>query len=402
MSNVPHPSISSTGITTPSRSDIIAGLLADFQAAFGGALNPSLATPQGQLIASLAAILGANNDLLMQYVNQVDPALADGRMQDAIGYIYFLTRKGPQPTTVTCICTGLSGTLIPAGSLAQALDGTIYQSAGAVTIGAGGSVSATFQAITTGPVSCPAGSLTTIYRVVTGWDSITNPADGVPGTNTETRAEFEERRAASVAGNGAGILPSILGAVLSVPGVTDAYATENATASSATIGGATVAARSIFVSVVGGTDADVGRAIWTKKPPGCGYAGNTTVTVTDNAAGYSYPQPTYSVTFQRPAALPIYLAVSITNSAAVPADVQTQVRNAVLAAFNGVDGGKRARIGSTIYALRFSAGIQALGAWAQLISVAIGTAASPTGSSVVVTIDRVPTLAAANIAVTLV
>ena len=46
--------------------------------------------------------------------------------------------------------------------------------------------------------------------------------------------------------------------------------------------------------------------------------------------------------------------------------------------------------------------MQALGAWAQLISVAIGIAASPTGSSAVVNIDKVPTLTAANIAVTLV
>ncbi|MBU6430649.1 MAG: hypothetical protein KGR26_16645, partial [Cyanobacteria bacterium REEB65] len=74
--NVPHPTLALTGVTVPAEADIIAGLELDFNAAFGGQLNFSPATPQGQLISALAAILGANNDLFLQFVNQVDPAFA--------------------------------------------------------------------------------------------------------------------------------------------------------------------------------------------------------------------------------------------------------------------------------------------------------------------------------------
>lgn len=400
--NVPSLIFNAQGVTVPTEAQIIAGLWSDFQAAFGGGLNQSLRTPQGQLITSLAAMIGSANDLFLRFVNQVDPAFADGRMQDAIARIYYLSRIVATPTLVSCVCSGATGTVIPAGSLAQAADGKVYQSLSERTIGSGGSTTIEFSALDTGPIPCPTGSLSTIYRVVPGWDSITNPADGILGRDEESRADFENRRAASVALNATGILPAVRAAVLSVPGVVDAYVTENATATSATIGGVSVAARSLYVAVYGGADSDVARAIWTRKPPGCGYTGDTTVSVTDNSAGYVLPLPTYSVTFKRATGLPIYFSVQLANSAQVPSDAVTQVRNAVVAAFNGADGGSRARIGGTVYALRFASAIAALGPWCQLVSITVGTTSSPADPDVTVNIDRVPTLDPTHIAVSLV
>lgn len=400
--NVPPPALARTGATIPAESDVIAGLQADFNAAFGGNLNLSDATPQGQIITALAAVIGANNDLFLQYVNQVDPAFSDGRMQDAIGRIYYLTRIASEPTVVTCTCTGSPGTLIPQGSLAQASDGTIYESAADATIDAGSAASVDFQAIVNGPISCPAGNLTTIYRVISGWDAITNPADGVLGRDEETRAEFEARRSASVAANAIGILPAIRGAVLAVTGVIDAYVTENSTSAPVTVGGVSIAANSLYVAVYGGTDADVAQAIWSKKPPGCAYTGTTNVTVEDTVSGYSVPLPSYTVTFTRPTGVPIYFAVSIANTSQVPSDASTQIKSAISSAFNGEDGGDRARIGSTVYALRFATAIAALGSWVRLISIAVGTTSSPADPDVATNINQVPTLDLAHIVVTLV
>lgn len=402
MTNVPAPSFNDTGLSVPTESAIIEGLNADFRAAFGSALNTSPATPQGQLIASLAATIGAANDLFLSYVSQVDPAFASGRMQDAIARIYYLSRKGALPTTVDATCTGASGTIIPAGALAQAADGTIYQNLGQVTIGSGGSVTASFAAIDDGPIPCPAGTLTSIYRLVPGWDAITNPADGVVGRDVESRAQFEARRSASVAINALGILPSIRAAILNVPDVIDAYVTENSTGSAITIGGVSIPARSLYVVVTGGADADVARAIWKKKPPGAAYTGNTTVTVKDTSSGYDVPYPSYDVKFQRPAALPIYFAVQLTNNGLVPSDVQARVRAAIVAAFGGDDGGPRARTGATLYASRFYANVAALGPWAQIVSITVGATSSPTDPDIAIGIDKVPTLDPTHIAVSLV
>jgi hypothetical protein len=398
--NVPAAQFTPAGLVVPTESAIKAGLWADFQAAFGGNLNESDATPQGQLVTSLAATIGASNDLLLQLVNLVDPAFSSGRMQDAIGRIYYLTRIAATSTLVDATCSGAIGTIIPAGSLALASDGTIYQSLGEATIGSGGSVIVSFAAIQTGPIACPTGSLSTIYRVVPGWDTITNLADGIIGRDEETRAEFEKRRSASVAGNATGILGAIRASVLSVTGVIDAYVTENATDTAATVGGVTIAANSLYVAVSGGTNADVARAIWSKKAPGCAYTGATTVTVTDTD-GYSTPYPTYAVKFTRASALPIFVTVTLADNGQVPAGAGDLVKAAIVAAFNGDDGGERARIGATVYALRFAPGIATLGTWCQIKTITVGTTASPTASEVAVNINKIPTIDPDNIEVVL-
>ncbi len=398
--NVPAPSFDDTGLSVPEAADIYAGVFADLNAAFGGNLNPSPSTSQGQLATSLTAMVELVDALFLALVNNVDPAFASGRMQDAIARMAFLTRNPPLSTVVTATCIGASGTTIPAGSLAVATDGTLYQSTGAVTIAAG-TATATFAAIVTGPIACPAGALSRIYRAVPGWDAITNPAAGLPGRDVESRVDFEARRAASVSANALGILPAVRGAVLSVDGVLDAFVTENSSGNPLTTGGVTLPPHSLYVAAEGGTDADVARAIWSKKAPGCDYLGNTTITVEDQSSGYVAPYPSYNVTFQRPTALPVYVTVTLANSSAVPSNAAALVQAAVIAAFNGEDGGQRVRIGTTVYASRYNAGIGALGAWAQIVSVAVGTASGATGNSVPVQIDQFPVIDPSNIAVVL-
>jgi len=401
LTNVPKPSFGPTGFVAPAESVISAGVFADINAAFGGDLNPSPDTPQGQLTVSFTAIIGFCNDLFLSITNQVDPAYAEGRMQDAIARIYFLERNPAEPTVVAATCTGLGGTIIPVGSLAKSADGNTYVCTDGGTIPSGGSIVLTFACVTPGPIPCPPNSLTTIYRAIPGWDTITNPSEGVLGRLVESRAEFEARRAASVALNATGTLPAIKATVLNVPGVLDAYATENPTGSTVTIGGVAVVAHSLYVSVVGGANADVAAAIWRKKNPGCAYNGNTTVTVIDDNSGYSPPYPSYSVTFERPAALPILFAVEIANSVTVPADAAELIKTAIINAFSGSDGGSRAKIGSTLFASRYYASVAQLGTWAQIVSILIGTTTA-TLDRLTVRIDQVPTINADDIAVTLV
>lgn len=400
--NVPIPTLGDAGFTAPAESDILAGVFADLQAAFGGGLNTNFDTPQGQLATSLAAIIGATNDLFAFYVNQVDPAYASGRMQDAIARIYFLTRQPPLATTVTCTCVGAAGTIIPAGALALATDGNIYESSQTVTIPSGGSIDVSFAAINTGPIECPAGSVVTIYRSVPGWDAVSNASAGIVGRDVETRVQFEARRSASVALNAVGVLPAVRAAVLNTAGVTDAYVTENATGADITVNGVTIAARSLYVAAVGGTDLDVATSIWRKKNPGCGYTGSTTVTVTDSQSGYTAPLPSYAVSFTRPAALPIYWNVELSTGPDVPNDALTQVQNAIESAFYGEDGGTRATIGAKLYASRFYGAIAALGPWVRIETILIGTTSPGAANDVQPTIAQIPTFDPGHVTLTLV
>jgi uncharacterized phage protein gp47/JayE len=211
--NIPKPTFGPGGFIVPATQVVLDGALADMQAAFGGNLNPALETPQGQLASSLAAVVDNTNATFLYYTQQTDPAYASGRMQDAIARIYFIERNPSQPTVVQCVCVGLAGVVIPVGALAIAEDGRRYASTETGTIPVEGSVTLEFACLEVGPIACPAGTLNQIYQAVPGWDSITNPADGVIGNDTETRPEFEERRRLSVAGNSIGSLPSVRGAV---------------------------------------------------------------------------------------------------------------------------------------------------------------------------------------------
>jgi uncharacterized phage protein gp47/JayE len=372
MSNVPVPTFGPAGFVAPDETDVLSGVQADINAAFGGELNPALETPQGQLASSMAACIGNSNDTFVKQTQMSDPQFAEGRWQDGIGRIYFIERNGAQPTVVTATCIGAVGTSIPVGAQAVAEDGNIYTCTQAGTIPASGTIDLTFACNTLGPVPCPANTLNAIYRALPGWDSINNAADGVLGRDTESRAEFEDRRRLSVAQNANGSLPAILGAILNVDGVLDAFVTENVENTSQSIGGVTLVPNSIYASVVGGTADDVAKAIWSRKSPGCAYNGNTTVTVYDENPAYNQPFPAYQVFFERPASTTIIFAVNIANSLLVPSDAATQIQTAIIAAFAGSDGGPRARIGSTIYASRYYAPIANLGSWAQIISLQIG------------------------------
>lgn len=371
--NVPRPTFGPRGFVIPSTQEVLDGVQADINSAFGGGLNPSLETPQGQLASSEAAVV-LNTDADFLFLTQMfDPAFAFGRYQDALARIYFISRNPAQPTTVQCLCTGLEGVVIPQGALAVATDGNQYVCAQQGVIPVSGQVTLPFDCIIPGPIPCAAGTLNQIYQAIPGWDAITNPSAGVLGNDVESRAAFEARRAASVAHNSIGSLPSVLGAVLTVPGVIDAFVTENVSNSPQTIGGVSLLPNSLYVAAAGGEPEDVATAIWSKKSPGCGYNGNTSVVVLDKSPGYVPPYPAYSVSYQIPNPLRIIFAVNINQSSLVPANATTLVQNAIIGAFAGLDGGPRAKIGAGVFASRFYAPISLLGSWAQIISIKIGS-----------------------------
>ncbi len=367
---VPSVTWGERGFLAPSGPAVLAGVQGDYSAAFGRNLNYNLNTPQGQLSTSNSAVIIDANSIFVYYTNQVDPAYATGRMQDAIARIYFLTRNPAEPTVLQLQCSGALDVPIPIGSSVRDAAGNIYIAVEGGTIPSSGLLSLSFAAQTPGPISIP--DDVEIYQAISGWDSAAI-LSGTVGQNTESRSQFEDRRRQTVAANAVGILDAVLGSVLKATNVLDAFVTENDLSVPKIIGGYQLSANSIYVAVVGGAPPDIGRAIWTKKAPGCTYNGNTTVIVEDNNAGYSPPVPVYQVRYEIPDALPVLYEIVITDGPTVPADAGTQIQNVILAAFNGEDGGSRARIGDTIYATRYVLPVLALGPWVQLQSLKIGS-----------------------------
>ena len=399
--SVPQIQFTPQGVIVPSDLDILAGRQADINTAFGGGLNPDLSTPQGQLATSDAAIISDKDAEILLVTNQVDPRYASGRFQDAIGYIYFMERKPATSTVVACVLTGPGGT-VTAGTLARDTNGNTYALLATVTIPAGGTVMSSWANIVTGPIACPAGTLTQVYQAVPGWDAISNPTDGALGQLVESPDEFEFRRQQSVALNGRGTTQAINANVFAVANVLDCYVIDNPEGETVLKGSTNypLVHNSLYVAVVGGVAQDVANAIWNKKDVGCSYNGNTTFQVVDT--DYSFPQPTYNVSFEIPTPLPVFFQVSVVNNPALPSNLTQLIQAAIIAQFNGTNGSQRARIGSLILATSYYGVIAQVSTIIQIVAVTVGTDAAPTGASVQVGIDQAPSISADNITVVLI
>jgi hypothetical protein len=413
--NVPLPQFLPTGLSIASEQAILTGVQGDYSQSFalaGKTLSVELTTPQGQLMSSQAYMVAAFQAALAQLVANVDPMTSSGAYQDALGRIYFLTRQAATYTLVTATVGGIVGQTLPAGSQAVDTNGNVYASQTAVTFGSGGTATVVFQALVAGSsVVCGAGQLNRIYQQVNGWQSVTNAAAGVTGQDVESRAEFEERRAASVQIGGQGSIQAIRAAVANVPGVTDVFAYDNGSDAAITYGATNypIPAHSIVVSVTGGDKNAIAQAIWTKKDVGAGYSsqGVTTVAVTDSV-NYGPPYPTYQVSFVwNPAPTNVFITVNVPNISSLPAAyiplVQQAVANAFTNGYTSPDGTiniGRARIGGQILSNQFSVPVSVALGGITPVSIFVAFTSAPTsGYSVTMGIDQQPVCVNLNVTV---
>lgn len=401
-SNVPNVVFNDSGIVLPLESQILAGVAQDYNDAFGGNLNTALETPQGQLISSTTAIIGEKNAELALLMAQVDPDTASGVFQDAIARIYFINRRPATATTVNVTCGGVPGTVLPVGLIVQDTSGNQYQNLSSGAIGSNGKTTLTFTALKTGAISCPAQTIVSVFKSVAGLETVTNDTAGVTGTDVESRIQFEQRRRQSVAINAQGSVDAIRASVASVTGVTDILVAENTSNQTVNIGATNypLVPHSIVVSVIGGSDSDIAKAIWQKKNAGCDMNGNTVVAVSDDT--YANPAPTYQVKFLRPTLTPLMMKITIAKNSMLPSDAQQKIKTAVINALTGSDGGSRLKMGDTVFASRFYAAIASISPLVQIIDVQIGKNGLANSHNITMGIDEMPVLSPNNIMINVV
>ena len=414
---VPPIQWTTAGVVLPTDAEILTGVQADIDNAFGGGLNPGLSTPQGQIASSETAIIAEKNSEIAYIVNQVDPQYASGRFQDAIGQIYFMTRNPAVSTVVIATLGGVPGATIPAGALALDTSGNVYQLLDLVTIGTNGTVQGEFANVAAGPIPCAAGALSQIYQAISGWDTITNASAGILGSDVESPQEFEIRRQNSVALNSHGTTDTIFANVYAVSGVLACFVSDNPSGATLNYGATNypLAPHSVYIAVVGGEASAIAQAIWSAKDLGCSYsafpnypAGSTvpglgsveTVVVYDTRPQYAPNYPAYGVSFIIPSPTPIYFSVAVSNASSLPSDYVTLIQNAIIDQFNGSSSSSPAGIASFIVALSYTGAIFAAVPGVSLVSIFVGLAANPTGYDVTLGIDQQPTIEAANITVT--
>ncbi|NHB94406.1 baseplate J/gp47 family protein [Photorhabdus cinerea] len=331
---IPALKITQKGILAPSPQAVIDGLWQLMKECFGDNLNVSMDTPQGQLVTTLAAIITDERNYLVNLLNSFDPRYADGMMQDAIGYIYFLQRKQATKSVAEIIINGLSGTTIPVGFQVSDDSGQTWSTQTETIIGDNGLVTTNVYCDIAGRVEASTGTINRIVKNINGVDSVINKGAVIVGKNEETRQEFELRRQQSIAVNAKNTNAATYGAVANVKGVIDCYVIDNPTDVTINAGKTNypLIRNSIAVSVVGGDDNEIAKQILIKAGTGCSFVGNTTVTYEDKE-NFPYMPPVYDIKFIRPNHIPVEFIITFEDKLKLTHQDKEAIRNAVLNEF---------------------------------------------------------------------
>lgn len=391
-----------TGLEVPSTEDIRADLGAAIQAAFqtnpeDPLLNIEPSSPMGQVLDLIVAEIEAKNAEIAFLSNMINPNSARGKFLDALAALYGIDRKISEPTIVTVRVSGLRGTFIPYGVIAQDTNGNQFRHAAAsgITIGSSGQAETTFEAIEHGALEVAAGSLNSIVTAVAGWDSITNPAAGAVGRDEESDAELRQRMAESYAINATGYVEAIQSNLAELEGVIDCAVLENPTSASITKYGVSIDPHSICVAIVGGEDAAIAETIYRRKDAGCGTTGDYAVSFTDA----TYKDAVYTYNIIRPASTSFKVKVEFFTDAMTDEAMDT-VKEAIVEDVLGLGENDRIGVASTVYASRFYSVVQNVVATpVKLISIALGSGSF--GQSVEIPADKEPTTASADVSIVL-
>lgn len=353
---VPSIEITEQGIIAPPTSDVVSGFWDIFINAFGGDLNTTMNTPQGQLVTSLSAMTQDERNQIIKLMNMIDPRYSTGIYQDAIAYIYFLTRKKAIPSIASIEFTGLSGSVIPKGFLLVDENNNQWKTSNAYTIGVSGTVTGFVESVAVGEISASPNTINRIVVALSGLDRVNNPTSAVVGSIVESRDDFELRRSESVSANSTLVDSAVRGTIANLPDVVDVWVQSNNSSAATTFGKTNypVDRNSILVSVVGGDDYDIAWNILVKAGTGCGFNGDTEVTVYDNDS-YPTTPPSYSVKFLRPTLTNIHFKLTIEDISKMSYQNELTIKSTLLNALK--TGATKARIAQVLRAVQYVAPI---------------------------------------------
>ena len=393
-----------TGLVAEETSVVRARIAQEWKNAFATdprlpVLDTNPETPAGQLIDGQTALASEKDNDMIYIANMFNPKNATGVWQDALASIYFLNRKIALPTYVTCQVRGAYGTTIPYGALVQDVNGYTFLNTSVVVIGSSGTANIYVRCTETGAVEVAPNTVTQIVTTVPGWDSVSNPSAGVTGRDEESQAAFENRRVGSVGKNSHGAVASIYGTIADLNNVVAVLVLENTTNADKTIKGVTLAGHSVYISVYGGDNTDIARAIYNKIDGGCGTQGNTMLTynpASDNIA--DQPDSLYTYYIEIPDT--VETAVKVTVSDDETTGLTNAIKEAVVENFNGNSSFRRVKMGDTLYASRFYADVIKAGVtMLENIEIKYPSATGSYADSIDIPASELPTISAEDVTV---
>ncbi|MNL91822.1 hypothetical protein D3C81_15640 [compost metagenome] len=380
--------VTASGISAPDYQTILSTLTGYFQQIYGDDVYLDPDSKDGQMVAIYArGIHDANNSVIAVY-NSFSPSTARGRGLASNVKINGISVTPASRSTADVLIVGQVGTLITNGT-ARDSNGITWSLPASVVIGIDGTVTVTATCQINGAVVAPAGTITEIGTPTRGWQSVTNPAAAAAGRKVETDAELRQRQAKSVAIPSLTVLDGIIGAVATLDGVERYRGYENDTSVEDANG---LPPHSISLVVSGGDASAIARTIATKKTPGGGTYGTTSINVTDK---YGIVHP---ISFFRPTSVNIYARVEIKALQGYTSAVGEEIRTTVAAYINEIESGDLVYI--TRLFLPANLNGNADSATFEITELQIGTSVgSLAPANIIIGFNAVATCAPANIEV---
>lgn len=362
------------GIVIADTADIKETIQGEYQAALGADLSLEDSTPQGRLIdiETEARTNVIENNVLIS--NSINFNLAFGIILDAWGANFDLYRNPASSSSVTATLTGVANTVIPAGSQAATQNGDIFYLENQVIIPVGGSISATFLSLEKGQIPCPVNSLTKIIDGTLGWETINNTTAAILGNETESDESFKQKFYDNGLFSGMSLIEDYDNAVKQVPNVISCYVRDNGSSSSEAYDTVTIAAHSVYACVDGGDNTAIANALFNRKSGGCAWTGLTGQYVTVNITDETYGD-TYSVTFNRPNNVSIYVDVEASAGTSTVEDLETAIQTAITDYINTL------KIGGDVILLSLASAINTAVPGINLTMLEIGTTQDSLSSS---------------------
>lgn len=304
--------LTSTGFVAKTYTEVLDGIETAQKAVLGDDLDVSPEGPLGQINGIVASALRELWEQAGVVYTARSPSGASFVALEGVAEITGLDRRDATKGTVVLSATLGAGVALPAGSIAHVagqdtnrwvtIESVINNGMSQVA------VPVRAEAETAGLVRANASTITVIATPVTGWVSVTNVLDAVPGAPVETDTQLRRRRDDTIRAGGSSPLDAVARAVGDVAGVTQVRVFEN-TSDSVDADGRPP--HSLDVIVVGGENQAIAQALWSAKAAGIETWGSTTASVTDSAG---VPR---SVSFSRPITVPIYVVATVERDASV-------------------------------------------------------------------------------------
>ena len=304
--------VDGSGISVPPYNEILESFKNKYKTIYGEDIAVESNDPDGQNLAIWADLINDAALFGLFLASQIDPDQSKGQYLDRISKLAGMLRIQGSSSYCPCIITVDKDLELETGYTVEDVNGVFWNTIEDHNLTTGEN-EIMLWSVEKGQFNADVGDISEPVTIVLGVSSIENRVPATPGEPEETDEEMRERRNRSLETPAYSVVASLVGRLLQLDNVLDAYVHENQTSSYDP--DKDMQSHSIWVLVDGGSEDEIADTIALNKTAGAMMKGNVVKGLVYNVPapdGLSVPVPT-TVAFDRPLKIDAYVQVTVDN-----------------------------------------------------------------------------------------